>query len=104
VDAYDHAVALKPGDVEIPMQEVEAMLANRKPDDAIPARVVTLLKQIDAVAPDRPEVLWYLGVVAVRNGQRDDARRDWQHLLTLLPADGEDHKTVVEALQAIDKP
>ena len=104
VDAYDHAAKLKPGDVEIPMQEVEAMLANRKPDDAIPARVVTLLKQIQAVSPDRPEVLWYLGVVAARNGQREDARRDWQRLLPLLPADSEDHKTVVEALQTLDKP
>jgi cytochrome c-type biogenesis protein CcmH len=104
VDAFDHATRLKPGDVEIPLREVEAMLANRKPTDAIPPRVVTLLDQIDTISPDRPEVLWYRGVIAVRNGQRDDARRDWQHLLTLLPADGEDHKVVVEALQAIDKP
>ena len=49
-------------------------------------------------------MLWYLGVVAARNGQRDDARRDWQRLLPLLPADSEDHKTVAEALQLLDKP
>jgi cytochrome c-type biogenesis protein CcmH len=102
-DAFDHAAALKPGDVEISMQEVEAILTNRKPDDAIPARAVTLLKQIEAVSPDRPEVLWYLGVVAARAGQRDEAKRDWQRLLPLLPADSEDRKTVVEALQTLDK-
>jgi len=79
------------------------MLTNRKPDDAIPPRAVTLLKQIETVAPDQPAVLWYLGVVAARNGQRDEARRDWQRLLPLLPADGEDHKTVVDALQTLDK-
>jgi len=102
-DAFDHAARLKPGDVEISMQEVEAILTNRKPDDAIPARAVTLLKQVEAVAPDRPEVLWYLGVVAARAGQRDEAKRDWQRLLPLLPADSEDRKTVVEALQTLDK-
>jgi len=104
VDAYDHAAKLKPDDLDIPLQEVEAMLANRKPSEAIPARVMALLKQIEATSPDRPELLWYLGVVAVRNGQRDQARRDWGRLLSLLPADGEDHKTVAEALQTIDKP
>jgi cytochrome c-type biogenesis protein CcmH len=102
-DAFDHAARLKPGDVDIPLQEVEAILTNRKPEDAIPPRAVTLLKQIETVSPDQPEVLWYLGVVAVRNGQRDEARRDWQRLLPLLPADGEDHKMVVEALQTLDK-
>lgn len=102
-DAYDHAAKLRPGDTEIPMQEVEALLSNRKPDDMIPARAVALLKQVAAVSPDRPEVLWYLGVVAARAGQRDEARRDWQKLLALLPPDSEDHKTVAEALHAIDK-
>jgi cytochrome c-type biogenesis protein CcmH len=102
-DAFDHAAKLKPSDVEIPLQEVEAILINRKPDDAIPPRAVTLLKQIETVSPNQPEVLWYLGVVAARNGQRDEARRDWQRLLPLLPADGEDYKTVVEALQTLDK-
>ncbi len=102
-DAFDHAAKLKPNDVEIPLQEVEAILTNRKPDDAIPPRAVTLLKQIETMSPDQPAVLWYLGVVAARNGQRDEARRDWQRLLPLLPADGEDHKTVVDALQTLDK-
>ena len=104
VDAYDHAAKLKPGDVDISLQEVEAMLVNRKPDDAIPPRAVTLLTQIEAASPDRPEVLWYLGVIAIRNGNRDEARREWQRLLTLLPAESEDHKTVAEALQTLDKP
>jgi cytochrome c-type biogenesis protein CcmH len=104
VDAYDHAAKLRPGDADIPLQEVEAMLTNRNPDGPIPPRAVTLLQQIAAITPDRPEILWYLGVVAVRSGKPDEARRDWQRLLSLLPADGEDHKAVAEALRAIDKP
>jgi cytochrome c-type biogenesis protein CcmH/NrfG len=48
-------------------------------------------------------VLWYLGVAAIQNGQRDDAKRDWQRLLPLLPADSADHKTVEQALRLLDK-
>lgn len=103
-DAYERAAKLNPSDTEIPMHEVEALLSNRKPDDAIPARAVTLLKQIAAVTPERPEVLWYLGVVAARAGQRDEAKRDWEKLLALLPEGSEDHKTVEQALAAIGKP
>ncbi len=103
-DAYDHAARLKPGDVDIPLQEIQAMLTIRKPQDGIPPRVVTLLNQVQAASPDRPEVLWYLGVAAIQNGQREDAKRDWQRLLPLLPADSADHKTVAEALRLIDKP
>ena len=102
-DAYDHAAKLNPGDSEIQMHEVEALLSNRKPDDVIPARAVALLKQIAAVTPERPEVLWYLGVVAARGGRLDEAKQDWQKLLALLPADSEDHKTVEQALAAIAK-
>lgn len=103
-DAYDHAAKLKPGDVDIPLQEVSALLQNVKPEDPIPARAVAVLKQIAAVSPDRPEVLWYLGMVAARAGQREEAKRNWQHLLTLLPADGEDHKMVAAALKQIEQP
>jgi len=102
-DAYDHAAKLKPGDLQIPLQEIEALLDNLKAEDSIPPRAITLLKQVETLSPDQPEILWYLGVVAARNGQRDEARRNWQRLLPLLPADGEDHKTVVEALRTLDK-
>jgi cytochrome c-type biogenesis protein CcmH len=102
-DAYDHAARLKPGDVDIPLQEIQAMLTGHKPQDGIPPRVVTLLNQVQAASPDRPEVLWYLGVAAIQNCQRDDARRDWQRLLPLLPADSADHKTVEQALRLLDK-
>jgi len=102
-DAYDHAARLKPGDVDIPLQAIQAMLTGRKPQDGIPPPVVTLLNQVQAASPDRPEVLWYLGVAAIQNGQRDDAKRDWQRLLPLLPADSADHKTVEQALRLLDK-
>jgi cytochrome c-type biogenesis protein CcmH len=53
---------------------------------------------VAAVAPDAPEVLWYLGLVAARDGRAAEARDKWKKLLAALPADGEDAKMVKAAL------
>jgi len=98
VDAYDHAAALKPGDPGIELQTVAALLSGLKPGDALPPRAITLLKDVSAVAPDAPEVLWYLGVVAARDGRPAEARDKWTRLLASLPAGGEDAKMVQAAL------
>ena len=98
VDAFDHAAALKPGDQGIRLQMVAALLSGLKPGDALPPRAVSLLTEVAAVAPDAPAVLWYLGVVAARDGRAAEAREKWTKLLAALPADGEDAKTVKAAL------
>jgi len=98
VDAFDHAAALKPDDQSIKLQMVAALLSGLKPGDALPPRAVTLLTEVAAIAPDAPEVLWYLGVVAARDGRAAEAREKWTKLLATLPADGEDAKMVKAAL------
>jgi cytochrome c-type biogenesis protein CcmH len=101
VDAYDHAAALKPGDPQIKLQTVAALLTGLKPGDALPPRAIALLNEVAAVAPDAPEVLWYLGVAAARDGRASEAREKWTKLLASLPADGEDAKMVKAALQQL---
>jgi cytochrome c-type biogenesis protein CcmH len=98
VDAFDHAAALKPDDQSIKLLTVSALLSGLKPGDAMPPRALTLLNEVAAVAPDAPEVLWYLGVVAARDGRAAEARDKWTKLLAALPADGEDAKMVKAAL------
>ncbi len=85
VDAYDHAAALKPGDPGIKLQTVAALLSDLKAEDPLPARAVAMLNEVAAVAPDAPEVLWYLGVVAARGGHAAEARDKWTKLLASLP-------------------
>ena len=97
VDAYDHAAALKPGDSGIKLQTVASLLAGLKPGDELPPRAIALLREVAAVTPDAPEVLWYLGVVAARDGNATEAREKWTKLLASLP-DGEDAKMVKAAL------
>jgi cytochrome c-type biogenesis protein CcmH len=101
VDAFDHAAALKPGDPGIKLQTVGVLLAGLKADDALPPRAVALLAEVAAVAPNAPEVLWYLGVVAAREGRPAEAREKWTKLLTAIPADGEDAKMVRAALEEV---
>jgi cytochrome c-type biogenesis protein CcmH len=103
VDAYEHAVKLKPDDVSIKLQEFQALTAKLQPNDPLPARGVELLRQVAAIAPDQPEALWYLGVQAARDGNTDEARRDWTKLLATLPPDGEDAKLVKGALETLPK-
>jgi cytochrome c-type biogenesis protein CcmH len=101
VDAYDHAAALKPGEPAIMLRTVAVLLAGLKPEDKLPPRAITLLTQVAAVAPDVPEVLWYLGVVAARDGRPAEAREKWTKLLASLPAGGEDAKLVKAALEQL---
>ena len=103
VDAFDHAAKLKPDDAGIKLQEFETLIAKLQPSDPLPPRAVALLQQVAAIAPDQPEVLWYLGVQAARDGNPDEARRDWTKLLATLPADGEDAKMVKSALDTLPK-
>ena len=77
------------------------MIAKLQPNAPLPPSAVTLLHQVAAIAPDQPEVLWYLGMEAASSGKPDQARRDWTKLLSQLPADGEDAKLVKTALDAL---
>jgi cytochrome c-type biogenesis protein CcmH len=100
-DAYDHAVSLKPADVSIRLQAIDGLLQGLKPEDPLPPQAVSLLHQVQRAAPDEPEVLWYLGIVAARDAQPDEARRYWARLLGKLPRDGEDAKMVKAAMDAL---
>ncbi len=103
VDAFEHAARLKPDDAGIKLQEFQTLIAKLQPNDPLPPRAVELLRQVAAIAPDQPEALWYLGVQAARDGNADEARRDWTKLLGTLPADGDDAKLVKGALDTLPK-
>lgn len=102
VAAFQHAAALDPNDVTPKLGQVEALLAGLKPADTIPPRAVTLLHAVQKVSPDQPEALWYLGIVATRDGQPAQARAYWTRLLKQLPANGPEAKMVHAALAAVN--
>jgi cytochrome c-type biogenesis protein CcmH len=101
VDAYDRAVALRPGDAAVRVQAAEGLMAGLKPADPRPERALALLHEAEALSPDDPAVLWYLGVEAVREGHQDIAKAYLTRLLARLPAGGEDAKMVQAALDTL---
>jgi cytochrome c-type biogenesis protein CcmH len=104
VDAFEHAARLRPDDVDIKLLTFEAMIAGRQPSDPLPPPALTLLQQVEAVRPDLPQVLWYLGVEAVRAGHPADAKRNWTKLLGGLPAGSAEAALVKKALDSLDGP
>jgi cytochrome c-type biogenesis protein CcmH len=102
VDAYENAARLRPDDVDIKLLILGAMTARLRPSDPLPPSALTLLRQIQAVRPDQPQVLWYLGLEAIRAGHREDAKRNWNKLLSELPANSADATLVKKALDALD--
>jgi len=101
-DAFDRAVALVPGDTALRLQAVRVMLTGLTPDDQLPPRAVALLRQVEAIDPDEPRVLWYLGAAAARDAHPEDARRYWTRLLARLPAGGENAGMVRAAMDSLN--
>jgi len=100
-DAFAHAATLKPEDAEILAQEVEALMAHRKPSDTIPETTRAVLRKLEALDANDPRALWYLGLAAAQDKKFDDAKSYWQRLLTELPADSDEHNMVAAALAAL---
>jgi cytochrome c-type biogenesis protein CcmH len=100
-DAYDRAIALAPGDAAIRLQAIESLLNGLKPGETLPPRTLALLRQTEAIAPDRPELLWYLGFAAAAEAHPADARRYWTRLLAMLPAESENAAMVKAAMESL---
>jgi cytochrome c-type biogenesis protein CcmH len=99
--AYERAAALAPTDASILAREVDALMEGRAPSDPIPESTIAVLKRLEALKPDEPRALWYLGLAAAQAHRPDEAKARWQKLLSLLPPESPEHKMVAEALAAI---
>ena len=100
-DAYERAVALKPDDAGILQQAAQAMLANQPATAPVPVRAVAVLRRMEALTPGQPAVLWYLGLAAAQKGDAAAARGFWTRLRAVLPAGGEEAKSIEAALEAL---
>jgi cytochrome c-type biogenesis protein CcmH len=99
--AMRHAAALAPkrADLATAYGEIQVMadggLVTPQARDAFTAAL--------ALEPKDLQALWYLGLEAVQQRKIGEARDYWQRLLVLLPADGEEHKSVTAALDTLDR-
>jgi cytochrome c-type biogenesis protein CcmH len=100
-DAFAQAGKLRPADIDIRLQAFHALIARLQLSDPLPPRALAVLHEVAAIAPDQPEVLWYLGVDAARDGHLDVARRNWTRLLGSLPPGTEGSRLVKSALDSL---
>jgi cytochrome c-type biogenesis protein CcmH len=103
-DAYERAATLSPKNIEIKLSEVDALLDGNALDQPLPDRVLALLRKVEALSPNEPEALWYLGLAAAQAKKPDAARDYWQRLLAALPADAPERGTVTKALATLKAP
>ena len=69
--------------------------------DKLPAPFIGAMQQINAIDPNQPDALWYLGLDAATHGDKYRAARLWQRLEVQLPADSQDRKSLQERLDAL---
>lgn len=100
-DAYERAAPLRGDDVTIPLRAVEALLKGRAVSDPLPPRAIAILRRIETTRPDEPAVLWYLGLVAAREGHRDTALAYWRRLSDGLAPGAPDAAMVRQAIEAL---
>lgn len=84
--AAENAVSLAPDDVEI-LLELADFHAPASPADALSPMFLEILRRVVALRPGHVQSLFFLGMDASQRGDRLSARRYWEKLLTVLPAD-----------------
>ncbi len=103
-EAFGRAAELLPDDMEVQLDYATALL-EAAGSGALPAEAVARLEKIVARDPSNPDALYYLGEVAQRQGDAENAALYWQRLLAQMPEDSEDHawlKARIEALETKD--
>jgi cytochrome c-type biogenesis protein CcmH len=103
IDAYEKAAHLKPDDTSILLQEVQALLTDHTPAEKLPQAVIAVLKRAEAIDPEQPFVLWYLGLSAAQDAHPDQARDYWDRLLKKIPAGSDDARMVKSAIDSLSK-
>lgn len=100
-DAYERAAALQPADMSIQLRAVEALLDGLAVTEPLPVRAIGILRRIEAIQPNEPAALWYLGLAAAQGLKPEIARGYWTRLRAMLPPDSEDARMVGAAIGAL---
>ena len=103
--AYEKALALvkqnkaQQAMPELEINYIEALMQTGEKDGYQKAR--TLLGEMLAANPDNGDALWFMGFLDYDAGEKELAVERWTHLLTLLPANGEQAQIVTTYLNQI---
>lgn len=102
--AFEKALALRPDDPSLLSDYAGLLLGPTEPGNDLPgvgAEAKAAYERLALLAPDDPEPWWYLGIAAAQEGRPEEARRHWQRVLSLLPADHPDRTAIAARLAAL---
>jgi cytochrome c-type biogenesis protein CcmH len=100
-EAWRHAAGLAPDDSTLQLGYAEALLAaGGTPPPEFAATVTRVLGR----EPENRLALYYAGVAAAAAGRADEARRHWQHLLALMPADAPQRAALQRQIDGLATP
>ena len=100
VDAYAHAVKLKPDEVPLKQQYAEAIMETGT-GNSPPEQATALFRDVLAAEPQNPEALWYVGIAEASAGHAQTAHDLWTKLLAQLPENAPARQEVQDRLAAL---
>lgn len=86
-EAYGKADALQPLEPRLLADWAEALVRQIPPGGAPPPAAVAVLQRLEQADPRHGLALFYLGAASLAAGDKAEAARRWNILLTLLPPD-----------------
>jgi cytochrome c-type biogenesis protein CcmH len=102
-EAWQHAATLAPDRSDVQLGYAEALLLAAPPGPPPPA-FADIVAKVLAREPENRLAIYYAGVAAAEAGHADEARRHWQRLLALLPADAPQRAALQRQIDGLPAP
>ncbi len=101
-NAYKNADRLNANDANILSLWARA-ITSQTPDEPVSVAAIKLYQQIETIAPDQGEALWYLGLASVEAGEFEKALERWRRLLVQIPEGTGQHQTLANAIKLLEQ-
>jgi len=103
-DAFERAVALKPGDAELLAQYAESIARSIKSHNSVPPKLVEVSNRLLALQPNHGPALWFTANAMAASGDTKAARERFTRLLGLLDPATPQHRDVKAKIDALPAP
>lgn len=101
---FEQALKLHPEDPRLLKGYARTLLGPVRPDTGLPEigdRAAELYTRAADLGPDDPEPWWYLGIRALQDGRKEEARRSWQRVLAHLDPSHPEYAAIKERLDRL---
>ncbi|HYD29909.1 MAG TPA: c-type cytochrome biogenesis protein CcmI [Azospirillaceae bacterium] len=103
-EAVRAAVAQAPKRVDVLLAYADRLLADVPADKPgpLPPQFIQVIKDVQAISPDNPDVLWFLGLEAANTGKPQEAREMWGRLLATFDPQSEDYAALKARIDGLN--